>query len=127
MIVITSSSIKSDYILESVNELASLGISKLDLSGGTLHQGSPKKHLHGNLHDTFTDLHGTGVFDHVLNWGIQSDEKNINSIAISIAISIVLAKRIKHVLLAETSSKFPLKLVIIAETSSTFSKTAPLN
>ena len=45
MIFITSSSIKSDSILESVNELASLGISNIELSGGTRYNGSPIKGL----------------------------------------------------------------------------------
>ncbi len=78
MIFVTSSSIKSDYILESVNELASLGISNIELSGGTQYQGSPIKDLKKLQNDLSLNFLIHNYFppskkDFVLNIASQDD------------------------------------------------------
>ena len=85
MIFITSSSIKSDSILESVNELASLGISNIELSGGTRYNGSPIKDLNKLENDLSLNFLIHNYFppsekDFVLNIASQDDSEREKSI-----------------------------------------------
>ena len=85
MIFITSSSIKSDSILESVNELASLGISNIELSGGTRYNGSPIKDLKKLENDLSLNFLIHNYFppsekDFVLNIASQDDSEREKSI-----------------------------------------------
>jgi len=85
LIYITSSSIKSDSILESVRELASLGISNIELSGGTIYKGNPIKSLKDLENDLDLNFLIHNYFpppekDFVLNIASQNNSERLKSI-----------------------------------------------